>query len=620
MASRKSTVNTASIEFSRQTMVKWYDPRQLFNTAIRVLLSSVFSTYADKRESFASAGEVPAHKKGDKEEVWLDYIADLGDGWNPTYYTAYLIAQEKLIIGDTSLPRADILIMGGDQVYPTASREEYHNRLWGPYECAFPKEKCTGTGPQLFSIPGNHDWYDGLNNFLKFFCQQRHMGAWETRQHRSYFALQLSSNCWLWGIDIQLNSDIDKPQLNYFQSVATKQMKDGDHVILCTAEPAWISSDKKGAKEKYEKLAYFRRSYIEKVEYTELVNDQRCNKVRKLHLILLLAGDQHHYARYIHTVEGRPETYHITAGGGGTFLHPTHNLSGSITWHNKHSKKNETFRLEKSFPDKATSTALVWLNLLFPFKNLTFCLFLGFVYMLLGWILQSSSILYGTNLEISQSLFKSLSSGADLSHIITLFLNVLWFNPAGLLLITVLLGGWIHFADTDSTNNQTPVILLSILHGILHVLLAFLVIWLYSYLNYYINHAIPLPRPLNLIPFIGGVVLMYGIGGIMGGFLTGLYLITANLLCKVHDNEAFSSLRNQDNKNFLRLHITASSITIYPVGIKQVPRQWQEVADKASSPSLFEPTADYTHNYGLIEKPIKITLQVPPAQNADPLV
>lgn len=64
-------------------MVRWYDPRQLFDTAFRVLVSSIFSTYADRRESFPAAGEVPHYDYSDKNDLWLDYIADLGDGWNP---------------------------------------------------------------------------------------------------------------------------------------------------------------------------------------------------------------------------------------------------------------------------------------------------------------------------------------------------------------------------------------------------------------------------------------------------------------------------------------------------------------------------------------------------------
>ena len=40
-------------------------------------------------------------------------------------------------------------------------------------------------------------------------------------------------------------------------------------------------------------------------------------------LILILKSGKHHYARY--TEDGGPRQ-HITAGGGGAFLHPTHGL------------------------------------------------------------------------------------------------------------------------------------------------------------------------------------------------------------------------------------------------------------------------------------------------------
>ena len=36
--------------FVRRSMVRWFDPHQLIDTAVRVLLSGVFSSYADDRE------------------------------------------------------------------------------------------------------------------------------------------------------------------------------------------------------------------------------------------------------------------------------------------------------------------------------------------------------------------------------------------------------------------------------------------------------------------------------------------------------------------------------------------------------------------------------------------
>jgi hypothetical protein len=128
-------------------------------------------------------------------------------------------------------------VMGGDQVYPFASREGYKERLVDSYACALPH-----TGPPhpvLFALPGNHDWYDGLVSFTRLFCQGRWIGGWQTVQRRSYFALKLPHRWWLWGVDVQLESDIDQPQLEYFCKVAD-EMIEGDRVILAIAEPHWI--------------------------------------------------------------------------------------------------------------------------------------------------------------------------------------------------------------------------------------------------------------------------------------------------------------------------------------------------------------------------------------------
>ena len=125
-----------------------------------------------------------------------DYVADLGDGWDSTYAVASLLASPSLTLslrdgstGPVKTERGRLLVMGGDEVYPTASREGYQERTVGPYECAL--RETDPPHPNLFAIPGNHDWYDGLVSFSRLFCQERWFGGWKTRQRRTYFAIQL---------------------------------------------------------------------------------------------------------------------------------------------------------------------------------------------------------------------------------------------------------------------------------------------------------------------------------------------------------------------------------------------------------------------------------------------
>src|SRR6185503_18620511 len=74
---RPSAADPAALGFVRRPMVRWLDPHQLVDTAVRVLLSGVFSAYADSREMQAlEPAEIP--DRSGEADLWLDYVADLG--------------------------------------------------------------------------------------------------------------------------------------------------------------------------------------------------------------------------------------------------------------------------------------------------------------------------------------------------------------------------------------------------------------------------------------------------------------------------------------------------------------------------------------------------------------
>jgi len=200
----------------RLPMVGWYDPGQLARTAVEVLVSTMFGRHADHRvlEALGRQDFTPhdytKHADGrPRRSIWVDYVGDVGDGWNSTYAVAYALAQPTLPLtagGQTiQAPRGDILVFGGDQVYPTASNAEYRRRLLAPYETAL--RRTPEPHPDAFAIPGNHDWYDSLVSFTRQFCSRRWLGGWQTRQTCSYFALKLPRGWWLLGTDVQLGSD-----------------------------------------------------------------------------------------------------------------------------------------------------------------------------------------------------------------------------------------------------------------------------------------------------------------------------------------------------------------------------------------------------------------------------
>ncbi|WFU20508.1 metallophosphoesterase [Bradyrhizobium sp. CB3481] len=215
--------------------------------ADRRLIVAALDTQAPEehlKRATAPVGTLNPNRDG---PVWFDFVADLGDGFDSTFAVACVLARKEWEFDGDKLPRGQMLIMGGDEVYPLANAQTYRNQLWQPYSWAFPDhDRKDHEGVSLFAIPGNHDWYDGLVQFLAYFTPERktHFGNWRSQQRRSYFAIQLTETWWLWGMDIQLAEDMDQPQADYFTTIArSKELLPGSRIILCTAEPGWLYTD-----------------------------------------------------------------------------------------------------------------------------------------------------------------------------------------------------------------------------------------------------------------------------------------------------------------------------------------------------------------------------------------
>jgi hypothetical protein len=93
---------------------------------------------------------------------------------------------------------------------------------------------------------------------------------------------------------------------------------------------------------------------------------------------------------------------------------------------------------------------------------------------------------------------------------------------------------------------------------------------------------------------------MVAAGWVLGSTILGLYLLVSLNVFGRHSTEAFSPLRIEDWKCFLRLHIDrAGALRIFPVGLQRVPRDWKpgrdgtgpelEPADGPLTPTLIEP-------------------------------
>ncbi len=551
----------SDLGFVRRPMVRWFDPHQLIDTAVRVMLSGMFSSYADPRELQArEPAEVP--DRSGHADLWLDYVADLGDGWNSTYTVARLLAADELELdwGDEThrTARGRLLVMGGDAVYPVPKAVEYENRMLGPYRSALP---CADKdAPELFAIPGSHDWYDGLVNFTSIFCRNRWIGGWRTLQRRSYFALKLPHGWWLWGIDIQFGASVDEVQLQYFADVAADQLQPGDRVILCMSKE--VESGRKEA-EVHSELD---------VEYLE----REIIQPNGAQLVLYLKSGKHYYSRY---EENDGPRHHIESGGGGAFLHPTHTLPAERI-DLPGTDGATAYRQACTYPSAAVSKRLrkrIWLV---PAYNLPLAAVFGTVQVLLAFML---------SLHL-QERHVSLGVG-DL-------LQAMWESPTAFLLSLLVLAslvGMVRFAHDASGIGR---VLLGLTHSTLQVASVAGVMLAASYLS----STMGLEGVWSLLVFLGLVWLLGGISGMVG--MAGYLWLTGCL--GFHNTEAYAPLHHQDLKHFLRLHIqTDGTLTLYPIGIDRVGRTWKLCPDAPSHAPWFAPDGPEPEPH-LIERPIRI--------------
>jgi hypothetical protein len=283
-------------------------------------------------------------------DVWIDFVADTGDDVSVSravaamMFDTYTVDDPAAPGEDLVLPRGDILIFGGDTAYPVATELEIHNRVIVPFNRVL-RDRVDGRPRALLGLPGNHDWFAGLDGFGRMFraplgtvgrasmvpepgpsdvpaggtkveqtTQLQHFFEWvealrigervEKRaalpllgytpvQTASYWAVPLAPRLDLWGPDRQLTT-LDTRQRMFF---ASRREEADSGLFVCLADPPYAFLEPHRAGQE------ILRSLDLSFEHDHL---------------FALTGDIHHYCRMELGGGGKQ----VTAGGGGAFLHP----------------------------------------------------------------------------------------------------------------------------------------------------------------------------------------------------------------------------------------------------------------------------------------------------------
>jgi hypothetical protein len=523
---RPVALTPQELGFTPRKRVPWLSPSLLLRTGIRSALAQILGAYLDKRELQGALPSRIHRQPGEDGELWLDYVADTGDGFDATYSIAYLLAQPSLTVDGHQLPRGQVLIMGGDQVYPTASMPQYEDRLKGPYTAALPLPPPAAPQPTLYALPGNHDWYDGLTAFLRLFVGERtdHVGGWRLEQTRSYFAVSLPHHWWLFAFDEASGAYLDDPQLVYFQQAA-RQLRPRDRVILIVPAPHWVKPGPKG----YDTIDFFIRTIIAPTG---------------AQVALMVAGDQHHYARY----QGAGRQL-VTCGGGGAYLAATHVLPAEITVPPpetivRKASPPRPYALRSRFPDAGRSRRLGWgVFGRLPWRNRGFAVLLGAVHMLLMLAIAGAA----SNLTVVEE------------RLVTIPL---------VLMVLLVLGGTVGLAyiPTGGTKGARHFVA-GTLHGMVHlgIGLAGGLVWL----------ELPFAAAAWPLPLLPAGVLYLPVAGLVASQVVAAYLLVAARF-RINVNELFAGQGIEDYKSFLRLHVAADgSLTVYPIAVDRVCQHWR---------------------------------------------
>ena len=258
-------------------------------------------------------------------------LGDTGEGDESQYA---LVPALRTIGAETAF-----MFICSDVLYPIGNVNDYGDKFYRPYT-DYP-------GP-IYAIPGNHDWYDGLEAFMRHFCGREpppgldraailsRVGMRErlwrkaaaldaTRfdesialraqpsqrqpvpQRGPYFVID-TERLRLVGIDTGITKELDHAQGEWLLRVSAGSPKPK---VLLTGTPIYVNN-------RYQPL-----EIVGGAGPYRTVDD--IVRAAEHNYVAAIGGDIHNYQRYPVRVDGRRLEY-VVSGGGGAFMHATHTI------------------------------------------------------------------------------------------------------------------------------------------------------------------------------------------------------------------------------------------------------------------------------------------------------
>ncbi|MEU2583950.1 metallophosphoesterase [Streptomyces avermitilis] len=314
----------------RVEKLSWLNPKTLWAARNGMLAAWFGDPTGSTRGRWVAqrtAAGAPADKvirRDDPDCFSFMVIGDTGEGDAPQFA---VVPGFLKVSQDTKFT-----VLASDVIYPVGSTDDYGTKFYRPYQ---------DYQAPMYAIPGNHDWYEDLEGFMRAFCDAPPLApepsprpltpAWlrsllwhrartsdeqrlaEASQLRSAATQRAVQPGPYWavdagpvrviGIDTGLLGTIDAEQGRWLREVSAG----GIPKILVTGSPLYVDAE-------HHPCPIEGGGTVD-----EIVRDP------DHHYVAVIGGDIHNYQRYPVSVDGRTIQY-VVAGGGGAFMHATHTI------------------------------------------------------------------------------------------------------------------------------------------------------------------------------------------------------------------------------------------------------------------------------------------------------
>jgi hypothetical protein len=273
-----------------------------------------------------------------ERDLWLDFIADTGDDVAVSravarlMFCAYELPDPDVPGSHLYAPRGELLLFGGDTAYPVATAQEITNRVIVPFNQVLESLPADERPRVLLGIPGNHDWYDGLDGFARMF--RRNVGDEAPRGSVIGVSQRMLERYAEWAREFVRGGRIEKPAALTLRNY--RAVQGASYFVLPIAPGLHVLAVDRQLRNLDTRQTHFMREWLlahpdvcpwvmlpdpvfafgEPSETgTAMIEQLGLDWETRPHLVL--SGDVHHYERLRHGA-----ALHVTAGGGGAFLHP----------------------------------------------------------------------------------------------------------------------------------------------------------------------------------------------------------------------------------------------------------------------------------------------------------